>query len=87
MVDMIESGWYSFTVCRTCSKRLSDSERRHNNGVCPKCGHKTEFSSTCNTTLIILKQTKHHPWWRFWNREVSYAGRDTFSQQWLNKNP
>lgn len=81
------SNWYGITVCKSCWKRLSDNQEMYSGGVCPKCGYNSG-GTVCSTETVVLREIKHHPWWRFWNREITYEARpgDKLSQTWLQKN-
>lgn len=81
---MRESNWYVIHVCKKCEKRLSNNQRIYSRGVCPKCGNSSN-STICNTVDVIVKKVKNHPWWRFWNKEVYFIGRDEFSESWIKK--
>ena len=81
---MRESDWYGFDVCVKCESRLNESQKMYSGGVCPKCGNVTH-GTIVSTTKVVLKEIKHHPWWRFWNKELTYRGRNEFSERWANK--
>jgi len=80
-----ESNWYKIDVCKNCRKRLRRNARCYSGGVCPKCGHDS-CSTICDTSTVIIKEILHPPWWRVWDKEYEYIGRDEFSREWLNNN-
>lgn len=74
--------WYSIMVCANCAKRIGFWEETNSDGVCKHCGSKG-IADVIETHQVILRATKHHPIWRFWNKEITYEGRDEFSKNWL----
>ena len=77
------SNWYSFCVCKSCEKRLSEHVQMYNGGICPHCGH-DDKSTICGTKNVILRKITFDPWWKFWNRTpAQYEGKNDFSKKWL----
>mgnify|MGYP003402927988 CR=1 FL=1 len=84
---MEESKWYAIYVCTNCEKRLLEHQRSDSYGICPYCGFDS-WNKYCMTQKVIINKIKHNnkKWWQFWKkREVTYVGKDEFSQKWLLK--
>ena len=84
---MIErkSNWYGIDICTSCENVLSDNQKMDSGGVCFYCGH-VSSGTICDTNKVVLMQIKHHPWWRFWSKDVTFVGATDLSKEWLLKN-
>lgn len=81
---MRKSEWYGIRICAVCYSRLSDNEVMYNIGVCPVCGTASK-GTALDALTVVVREIKHHPWYKFWDRKVTYEGVDEFSQDWLAK--
>jgi phage FluMu protein Com len=79
-----ESDWYTIKVCTNCEKRLNRSQILYESGRCPKCKHESD-KDVCETHIVVLKETKLSPWWKFWNKKYRYKAGDEYSNRWLEK--
>jgi len=62
-----KTDWRAFYFCVKCEQELKGSEKMHNCGVCPHCGHDSN-STICNTKTRVARwvTTYRPPWWVFW---------------------
>lgn len=57
--------WVNEHRCVACKEVLSEFERLHSDGRCPKCNHKDKNSITIVATTEHGKETTVR-WWEFW---------------------
>jgi len=81
---MRQSHWYGLDICNKCHRRLNVNDKMCSGGICPKCGYNNK-STVCKTIKVVLKETKHYQWWKFWDRKRTYEGKDNFSKGWLTQ--
>ena len=76
------SKWHSLNVCVNCEISIGNQKRMYSGGICPHCGY-LSIGTICNTRKIVIKEIKNHPWWRFWNRDFTYIGKNEHDNNWL----
>jgi hypothetical protein len=64
--------------------RINEYKVMYNNGICPHCGYDSD-GTICDTYNAIIKKIDHSPWWRLWERDVSFVGKDEKSKEYLKK--